>query len=232
MAAKADGNTIRTERTRARILAESLTLFNERGEANVTTGMIAEALGMSPGNLYYHFRNKDEIVERLFARFEERVDVQPAAPAGGAAPRDAPWGPEAIEDLWLYLHLMLEGMRDYRFLYRNLDDLTARNSRLHLHFNRIVDRKLAAVEALCEDLVRVRAMRATPAEIRTLARNVLVVATYWLNFQALRAPRAKRAVGDEVDLGEAAYQVMALIAPYLAGAARRHHDRLSRHYID
>jgi AcrR family transcriptional regulator len=223
MAAKADGNTIRTERTRARILAESLRLFNERGEANVTTGTIAEALDMSPGNLYYHFRNKDEIVEQLFARFEERIDVQPAAPVGGA---------EAIEDLWLYLHLMLEGMRDYRFLYRNLDDLTARNRRLREHFNRIVDRKLVAVEALCAELVRVRAMRATPAEIRTLARNVLVVATYWLNFQALRARGARRPADEDPDLGEAAFQVMALIAPYLVGEARRHHERLGRTYID
>ena len=223
MAAKADGNTIRTERTRARILAGSLKLFNERGEPGVTTGAIAAELGISPGNLYYHFRSKDEIVEELFARFEERIDVQPAAPAGGA---------EAIEDLWLYLHLMLEAIRDYRFLYRNLDELTVRNRRLREHFNRIVDRKLEAVEDLCGELVRVRAMRATPAEIRTLARNVLVVATYWLNFQALRARRGPWREDAEPDLGEAAYQVMALVAPYLAGDARRHHDRLSRHYID
>ena len=229
MAAKADGNTIRTERTRARILAESLRLFNERGEAHVTTGMIAGALEMSPGNLYYHFRNKDQIVEELFARFEERIDVQPAARLHGPAPRDARWGPEAIEDLWLYLHLMLEGISDYRFLYRNLDDLMARNRRLRDHFNRIVDRKLEAVAALCRELVRVRAMRASPEEIRTLARNVLVVATYWLNFQALRA---RRGDSGDADLGEAAFQVMALIAPYLEGAARRHLDRLGRHYID
>lgn len=75
--AKLDGNAVRTQRTRGRILAESLKLFNEHGEAQVTTGMVAEALGMSPGNLYYHFRNKDEIVEQLFTRFEERIDVQP-----------------------------------------------------------------------------------------------------------------------------------------------------------
>jgi AcrR family transcriptional regulator len=219
MVAKVDGNTLRTQRTRARVLSESLRLFNELGEANVTTGAIAAELGMSPGNLYYHFRNKDQIVEELFERFEERIDVQPG-PAGGAA--------EAIENLWLYLHLMLEAIWDYRFLYRNLDDLLTRNRRLREHFGRIIGRKQAAVAGLCESLVQARAMRARPDEIRALARNVMVVATYWLSFRPLLATAGEP--GDEV--GEGAYQVMALFAPYLVGPARSHLDRLGQTYID
>jgi len=220
---KIDGNAIRTQRTRSRILAESLRLFNELGEAHVTPGRIAEPLGISPGNLYYHFRNKEAIVEELFAAFEARVDVQPAV---------RPPGPEAIEDLWLYLHLMLEAIWDYRFLYRNLDDLLARNRRLRERFARIVDRKRDAVIALCEGLVRAGAMKARPDEIRALANNVLVIATYWLNFAALNARALRRAQEPAVALGEGAHQVMALVAPYLLGDARRLLDRLARSYID
>jgi AcrR family transcriptional regulator len=219
MVAKVDGNTLRTQRTRARVLAESLRLFNDRGEVNVTTGAIAAELGMSPGNLYYHFRNKDQIVEELFARFEERIVVQPDPARGGA---------EAIEDLWLYLHLMLEAIWDYRFLYRNLDDLLARNRRLREHFARIIRRKQDTVVALCESLVEARAMRARPAEIRALARNVLVVATYWLSFRPLLGATGQPAQ----EVGEGAYQVMSLVAPYLVGPARTHLDRLGRTYID
>jgi AcrR family transcriptional regulator len=219
MVAKVDGNTLRTQRTRARVLAESLRLFNAHGEANVTTGAIATELGMSPGNLYYHFRNKDQIVEELFARFEARIDVQPGAARGG---------PEAIEDLWLYLHLMLEAIWDYRFLYRNLDDLLSRNRRLRDHFARIIRRKHDTVVALCESLVEARAMRARPAEIRALARNVLVVATYWLSFRPLLDAPGKPAG----EIGEGAHQVMALVAPYLVGSARTHLDRLGQTYID
>ena len=218
-----DGNALRTQRTRARVLAESLRLFNEQGEAQVTTGTIATALDMSAGNLYYHFRNKDQIVEELFARFEERIDVEPRTDAGGG---------EAIEDLWLYLHLMLEAIWEYRFLYRNLDDLLSRSRKLREHFARIVERKFAVVVALCEGLVRARAMRARPEEIRTLAGNVLLVATYWLSFQALRGGARTRSAPVDGDLGRGAYQVMALIAPYLVGEARVHLDRLSRNYID
>ena len=215
-----DGNAVRTQRTRNRILAEGLRLFNELGEANVTTGAIAQSLEISPGNLYYHFPNKEAIVGELFRRFEERMDVDPGIAA------DAPG---AIEDLWLYLHLMLEAIWEFRFLYRNLDDLTARNRMLRESFNRIAERKLAAVVRLCEGLVRARAMRATSEEIRALARNVVVVATYWLNFQSLRGRRDNDAMAD---LGQGAYQVMALVAPYLVGRARAHLGRLGRSYID
>jgi AcrR family transcriptional regulator len=215
-----DGNAVRTQRTRERILAVALELFNGQGEAHVTTGTIASELGISPGNLYYHFRNKDEIVERLFARFEERIDIEPSVQLDG---------PGAIEDLWLYLHLMFEGIWEYRFLYRNLDDITSRNRRLRAQINRIFDRKARIVERLCAGLVGAGAMRASPGEIRTLAANVLVVATYWLNYQSLRGVR-DNAGGDE--LGAGAYHVMALVAPYLVGAAREHLDHLSGNYIE
>lgn len=54
--------------TRRRILDTALRLFNERGSAAVTTNHIAEALRISPGNLYYHYANKAEIVRELFER--------------------------------------------------------------------------------------------------------------------------------------------------------------------
>ena len=215
-----DGNAVRTQRTRSRILAEALRLFNEQGEGRVTTATLAAGLDMSPGNLYYHFRNKDQIVEELFRAFESKVDVEPGTGMDG---------PSAMEDLWLYLHLMLEAIWEYRFLYRNLDDLLARNRRLRDRFNRIVDRKEGVIAALSEGLVRAGMMRADPEAIRTLARNVLVVASYWLNFRSLRA---RRAFDPGADLGQGAYQVMALVAPYLVGEAREHFDHLSRNYID
>src|SRR5436853_7279853 len=99
-------------------------------------------------------------------------------------PQIATDAPGAIEDLWLYLHPVLEAIWDYRFLYRNLDDLAARNRKLRERFNRIADRKLASMVQLFEGLVAARAMRASGEEIRAIAKNVLVVATYWLNFRA------------------------------------------------
>lgn len=207
-------------RTRERILETSLQLFNDFGEPNVTTQLISDEMGISPGNLYYHFRNKDQIVEQLFERFEARIALEPDARLDG---------PEAIEDLWLYLHLMFEGIWAYRFLYRNLDDIVGRNRRLREHFNRIVEAKLEAVRRLCEGLVKAGLMQARPEDIRALADNVLVVATYWLNYRAVRDRRGRT---DSHDLGAGAFQVMALVAPYLVPEARSHIERLGRDYVD
>lgn len=64
---------------RERVLESALTLFNDQGTGAVSTNHIAEAAGISPGNLYYHFRNKEEIIralfERLFAAWDETFQL-------------------------------------------------------------------------------------------------------------------------------------------------------------
>ena len=218
----------RAARTRERILAVSLDLFNTFGEAQVTTGHIADELNISPGNLYYHFRNKDEIIQYLFRDFERRMDVAPSLGGDTAADRAV-----SMEDLWLYLHLMFENIWDYRFLYRNLDDLLARDPKLKSHFTQIVDHKRATVTALCNALAQGGALKADVEEIRAVAENVLVVASYWLNFQHIASRKSFRAdLAEHEDLGRGVYQVMMLVAPYLHGKARQHLHALSANYIE
>src|SRR5216117_3311983 len=107
--------------TRERILATALRLFNESGTAPVSTNHIADELGISPGNLYYHFRNKEDIVEQVFARYEARMDQTLLVPEERLP---------NLEDVWLQLHLVFECMWDYRFLYRDLVDILSRNRKL------------------------------------------------------------------------------------------------------
>ena len=107
--------------TRTLILETALVMFNTQGEPNVTTNHIADELGISPGNLYYHYRNKDDIIGHLFARYEQRIDQALAAPDDRLP---------TLEDLWLQLHLIFECMWDYRFVYRDLIDILSRKRAL------------------------------------------------------------------------------------------------------
>ena len=52
-------------RTAERIASVTLDLFNRYGEPHVSTTMISSELGISPGNLYYHFPAKDKLVNAL-----------------------------------------------------------------------------------------------------------------------------------------------------------------------
>ena len=207
-------------KTRDRILQTSLQLFNECGEPRITTNHIADEMDISPGNLYYHFRNKDEIISLLFQRFERQMETALQAPE-----RRVP----DMEDMWLYLHLVFENIWEYRFLYRDLDNILNRNKKLRTHFRRILERKVNTATAICKGLTEAGIMDATPEEIAAIAQNIAVIATYWLNFQGIRAGAAHG--GDSANLALGAYQVLALVAPLLKGEARQLVQQLGREYL-
>ena len=79
-------------------------------------------------------------------------------------------------------------------------------------------------------MVAAGAMRASEREIAALAQNVVLVATYWQSFQRMGRGRCAQSEA-EVDFGRGAYQVLALIAPYLVGNDRTLLDRLGNDYL-
>jgi AcrR family transcriptional regulator len=202
--------------TRQRILDTSLAMFNQQGEPNVTTNHIADEMDISPGNLYYHFRNKDDIIEQLFARYEERMDAALVAPQARL--------PE-LEDIWLQLHLVFECIWDFRFLYRDLIDILSRNRRLRMRFARILKRASESSVEVMRGLVRASIMRASAAEIEATATNILVIATFWLNYASATGER-----DEQIAIRKGIVQVMMLMAPFLRDAERVHLDTLTKAY--
>lgn len=202
--------------TRQRILEASLALFNAQGEPHITTNRIADELGISPGNLYYHFRSKDDIIGQLFASYEARMDTALSMPSGRT--------PE-LEDIWWQLHLVFECVRDYRFLYRDLVEILSRNRNMRLRFARILKRSEESAKIMMRGLIRTGAMHANPSEVDATATHILVVTTFWLNYTASRGDRDEHAA---IHTGIA--QVMMLLAPFLRDAERMHLDALVRAY--
>lgn len=206
-------------RTRERIFETSLRLFNQFGEPNVTTTVISDEMNISPGNLYYHFRNKDEIIEEIFRVFEREIEETLAAPGERATD---------VEDIWLFLHVQFELIWKYRFLYRDLNDLLSRNRIVETHFRRILEHAVRTAALLCKGMATVGQMRANEREIDALATNMVVVSTYWLSYEYVREPRNPV---EGPALGRGVYQVMAMLAPFFQGDARALFDKLAGQYL-
>ena len=205
-------------RTRERILETALAQFNTHGEPTVTTAAVALEMGISPGNLYYHYHSKEKIVDDLFAAFRTEIESTLAAPAQRV--------PDA-EDCWLFLHLVFEAIWKYRFLYRDLNELIARYRCVETQMKRILAHKIRVAREIMSGLVKAGQMKATPGEIALLSENMALVATYWLSFEFARNPRAAR---DGQGLGRGVFQVIALAAPYLAPRERALLDNLAARY--
>jgi AcrR family transcriptional regulator len=215
----------RPRRTRERILETSLALFNRFGEPNITTANIADEMNISPGNLYYHFRNKDDIIGELYAALEAKLTPLFAPPQTRV--------PD-VEDLWFLLHLLFEQMWAFRFFYRDLIELTSRNRRIAQRFAQLTRKGEATVIELCRGMRAAGTMRASDREITALAQNVVIVATYWMSFQrTTNPPPAGTAPDDQtgMSLDRAAYQVLALIAPFTVGEAHALIERLGERYL-
>ena len=209
-------------RTRERIVETSLALFNQFGAPNVTTTVIADELGISPGNLYYHFSNKDEIVNTILERFEKEIEETLAAPSADDA------RVVTVEDIWLFLHLLFEIIWRNRFFYRDVSNLITENRTVEVHFKQILAHKIATARMLCEGLIAAGEMNANEREMAALSENMVLVATYWLSFDFARNPRRTQ---DDAALARGVYHVMALIAPFLNEGSRALFEKLAQEYV-
>jgi AcrR family transcriptional regulator len=200
-------------RTAERILEVTLALFNRFGEPNVSTTLISAELGISPGNLYYHYPAKDELINALFDRYEQALNELLNA---GEDVRN-------VEDAWFFMHTLFELIWQYRFLYRDLNDLLSKNRRLETHCQLILKNKTRAVKALLGGMSRSGAIQIDSREIESTATSMVVVLTYWLSFEYVRDPRhALEPENAQLALLRGAHHVLNLMVPYLEQGQRSH----------
>jgi len=208
-------------RTAERILEVTLTLFNRFGEPNVSTTLISAELNISPGNLYYHYPAKDELINALFDRFERALNELLGA---GDDVRD-------VEDAWFFLHTLFELIWQYRFLYRDLNDLLSKNRRLETHFQSVLKNKTRTIKGLLDGMRRGGALQIDSRELEATATSMVVVLTYWLSFEYVRDPRnALEPNNAQVALLRGAQHVLNLLAPYLEAGQRNHLIQLADAY--
>ncbi|MEL7937991.1 TetR/AcrR family transcriptional regulator [Pseudomonas delhiensis] len=203
-------------KTRDRIVQESLALFNAQGERSVTTNHIAAHLGISPGNLYYHFRNKQAIIAELFAEYEARVDDFLRLPDGRAL---------TIEDKTFYLEALLAAMWRYRFLHRDLEHLLESDAELAAAYRAFARRALVNAKAIYRGFVEAGILRMDEIQLEALTLNAWIILTSWVRFLCT----THQVIGDlsEELLRRGIYQVLALESGHIAEDSQAAVERIA-----
>ena len=158
--------------TRERILGTALELFNAEGTAAVSTNHIAAACGISPGNLYYHYRHKEEIIRALFERLFARWD-EPSAAEDGRAP--------TLGDMRQIVRTIFALQWEYRFVYRELIALLRRDDHLQQRWIAVRARGFAGFRELFDHFAAAGVLRqpGDPGEIDRLAELCWLIGEFW-----------------------------------------------------
>jgi AcrR family transcriptional regulator len=195
--------------TKAKIVDTAIQLFTERGVSNVSTNHIASAMGISPGNLYYHFRNKEDILWQALVRFSDAMARLLGSPE------------EEVIDvprLRRYLEDAIGVFQGYRFFLENEVGLVRESERLEMAFRDLEKENIAKLVEIYTAANKSGIMTGPQGqeELEALANNTWIIFSNWLNF--LRTNRgATDASATERRSG--VFHIFSLFQPYLTEAA-------------
>ena len=206
-----------TRDTRTRILVASLLLFNEKGEPRTTTNEIADAVDISPGNLYYHFHKKSDLVGALLGEFQAdaRRLLQP---------------PEShqtsLDDFWVFLHHLLEFTTAYRFLLRDMESLVTTYPKVRVALRHFARGLRSSFELSLRSMATGRFISIDESDMRLVSRNLAVIALFSDRFDAL--------VDSSTTADDSALRIagsmLNTLKPYAAADSAAHLAELARHY--
>ncbi len=113
-----------SKETQSRIISRSIELYNQHGTRNISTNRIADECAISRGNLHYHFRTKEEIIQAIFSQIDKEMEEG--------------WHDDYLHPTIEHMHLMfsrsMKMIWDYRFFYRKLTTLLHNDPHLKIRF--------------------------------------------------------------------------------------------------
>ena len=197
-------------KTSEHILDTARRLFNERGEASVTASDIALELGISPGNLHYHFKGKASIHIAIFAQMQRELIVlmgpvvqAPGLFSGTRVTSD-------IEPSWLFLTVLLEKMFQYRYFYDSPKTLMVQFPEVARGFRRLLRMKHKSCSSIASQLVPGPGGLPHP-RLPKLTEAMTLCLSCWLAYDPLVNPTDP----DSLRTHRGVLQILSHCAPYL-----------------
>lgn len=191
-------------KTKDRILDAAITLFNKQGTSGVSTNHIAEAAGISPGNLYYHFSNKEEIIRAIFERLFADYDVTFAL-SNDRMP--------TLDDVQTLVHANFQMMWDYRFIYREIIALLRQDEILHQRYLTIRQRGYEGFHEIISVFTQAGVLIVPQDDglVTRLADLCWLISEFWLPAIEIRGITI-----DQEKMQQGVALMMQVLQPYIA----------------
>ena len=196
-------------KTRDKIIQASIVLFNEQGERNVTTNHIAADLGISPGNLYYHFRNKEDIILSIYEEYARNLLIE-------TMPEVSP-DVKPLDAIILYMDVVFQAMMKFRFFYSNLPVLLAKNPLLHNKYVEVQGVIAQRVSELLLSLRNAKMMDFLDEDLPDIVSILRLVNTFWLSFY--QTQNNDNEINDAV-FYQGVLKILVIIHPYISDEAK------------
>ncbi|MDX1301792.1 TetR/AcrR family transcriptional regulator [Photobacterium sp.] len=193
-------------KTRDRILSVSLDLFNREGIAQTSTLIIASEMGISPGNLYYHFRGKDEIITTLITELQNSLTT---------ISNNYPNQVKDFDDYWPFMHTVMALFTHYRFLFRNLDNLNGHNPQIKRKIRTLILKLRQLSNDMLDQLIILGKLKCDNNSLPLLADNLLLVSLNWLNYQTLLDDK----YSESELIRSGVLRLISMVEPYLTESA-------------
>ncbi|MNJ91373.1 HTH-type transcriptional regulator MtrR [compost metagenome] len=197
-------------KTKERILQTSIELFNRSGVVAITTNHIAKAMEISPGNLYFHYDNKEEILEELFKRMAKETY--------------AAWRPQRTKKATLldFIDVNFELYWRYRFFHREMYALRRKDQQLAKMWRAHIQKMMKLMVILYRQWVKNGQMSKIEgtSEMQYISESILAMATTFLQFfESAEKQPGKRSI----ERGK--HHVARLLLPYTSGETKNEFEK-------
>lgn len=164
--------------TKDRILSTAVNLFNERGFVSVTMRDLANELEISPGNLTYHFKKKEDLMEAIHDRIIEERNVM----------LESVQMIPSIENIHHQMVPLLQLYERYRFLQQDILEVTRAYPKIANAVRGHVKNQIRYIKAIIDYSVGSGNMNAEAriGQYQQLAETVWMIITFWLTQRELR----------------------------------------------
>lgn len=198
--------------TKQKILNKSLKLFNDQGVTKVSLRAIASEVGISVGNLQYHFKKREDIIEELYFQLVEKLDAIFLMSKEDLLPLFFTLSKSIIEILY-----------EYNFFLLDFVAITRKNQKIKKHYSELFKRREAETLNMVSFLINNNLFREEliKNEYRNLFKRIEIISNFWFSSVLIQADNLNKDSIEEYSL-----LIRQSIYPYLTPEGKKQYFNL------